>query len=105
MLKIVNIENLYKKDVGEWRVRAIETLDSAYLIHLLKPNGERKQVNLERNAIGEGDSALYELWFWSDDTTNALPIRQLLSKRDLRLGIVPLIELIKHMLKSLKKTI
>ncbi len=98
MLKIVNIENLYKKDVGEWRVRAIETLESAYLIHLLKPNGERKQINLERNAIGEGDSALYELWFWSD----GIPIRQLLSKRDLRLGIVPLIELIKHMLKSLK---
>ncbi len=105
MLTIINIENLYKKDVGEWRVRAIETLNSAYLIHLLKPNGEKKQVNLERNAIGEGDSALYELWFWSDDTTKALPIRQLLSKRDLRLGIVPLIELIKHMLKSLNKTI
>jgi hypothetical protein len=98
MLTIINIENLYKKDVGEWRVRAIETLDSAYLIHLLKPNLEMMQINLERNAIGEGDSALYELWFWSDGT----PIRQLLSKRDLRLGIVPLIELIKHMLKSLK---
>ncbi len=105
MLTIVNIEKLYKQDVGEWRIGKVVTLDSAYLIELRKSNGLRLQVNLERNAIGEGDSALYELWFWSDDTTKALPIRQLLSKRDLRLGIVPLIELIKHMLKSLNKTI
>ena len=102
MLTIINIENLYKKDVGEWRVRAIETLNSAYLIHLLKPNGERKQINLERNAIGEGDSALYELWFWSNQSGSGIPIRRMLNKPDLKLGTVYVIDLINDMLESLK---
>jgi hypothetical protein len=102
MLTIVNIEKLYKQDVGEWRIGKVVTMDSAYLIELRKSNGLRLQVNLERTAIGKSDSALYELWFWSNQSGSGIPIRQLLSKRDLRLGIVPLIELIKHMLKSLK---
>jgi len=95
MLTIKNIEKLYKQSVGEWRVGRVETLDSTYLIKLMKPNGEDKQVNIERNAIGEYDAALYELWFWNDGK----PIRRLLNKRDLRLGVVPLIKLIEYMMK------
>jgi hypothetical protein len=94
MLTIKNIEKLYKQNIGEWRVGRVETLDSAYLIKLMKPNGEDKQVNIERHSIGEGDTALYELWFWTDGK----PIRRLLNKRDLRLGAVPLIKLIENMM-------
>ena len=102
MLTIKNIEKLYKQNVGEWRVGRVETLDSAYLIKLMKPNGERKQVNIERNAIGEYDAALYELWFWSGsdkDPRHQTPVRRLLNKRDLRLGVAPLITLIDYMMK------
>jgi hypothetical protein len=98
MLTIKNIEKLYKQDIGEWRVGRVETLDSAYLIKLMKPNGEDKQVNIERNAIGEYDAALYELWFWNDGK----PIRRMLNKPDLKLGTVYVTDLIKDMLESLK---
>ncbi len=47
MLEIVNIEKLYKKDVGGWRISRVETIPSAYIIHLLKPGGERHQLNIE----------------------------------------------------------
>ena len=98
MLTIVNIEKLYKRDVGEWRIGRVETLDNTYLIQLRKPNAQTMQVNLERNAIGMGEAPLYELWFWSDDLL-PIPIRTLLSKRDLESGSVYVIELIKDMLK------
>jgi hypothetical protein len=99
MLTIVNIEKLYKRDVGEWRIGRVETLDSSYLIKLYKHNRrETKQVNIERKAIGMGEAPLYELWFWSDDLL-PIPIRTLLSKRDLESGSVYVIELIKDMLK------
>jgi len=98
MLTIKNIEKLYKQDIGEWRVGRVETLDSAYLIKLMKPNGERKQVNIERHAIGEGDTALYELWFWEDDSGSAKPIRRLLRKCDFELGPLYVIKNIENMM-------
>ena len=60
MLTIKNIEKLFRKDVCGWRVSKVETLPNTYIIHLRKLNGERHQVNLERNGIG-GE---YELWCW-----------------------------------------
>ena len=102
MLTIKNIEKLYKQDVGEWRVGRVETLDSAYLIKLMKPNGERKQVNIERHAIGEGDTALYELWFWSGSDKDPLhqsPVRRLLRKCDFELGPLYVIKNIENMMK------
>ena len=99
MLTIKNIEKLYKLNVGNWRIGKVETLDSSYLIQLRKYNSiETKQVNIERTPIGEGDTALYELWFWADDSGHTKPIRRLLNKRDLRLGAVPLIKLIEYMM-------
>ena len=98
MLTIKNIEKLYKQDVGDWRIGKVLTLNSSYLMELKKTNGKKMQVNLERTPIGEGDTALYELWFWADDSGNAKPIRRLLNKRDLRLGAVPLIKLIEYMM-------
>ena len=98
MLTIKNIEKLYKQDVGDWRVGRVETLDSAYLIKLMKPNGERKQVNIERTPIGEGDTALYELWFWTDDSGSAKPIRRLLRKCDFELGPLYVIKNIENMM-------
>jgi len=48
MLTIVNIEKLYKRDVGEWRVGKVVTLDSSYLIQLYKHNRRQtKQDNIE----------------------------------------------------------
>ena len=86
MLTIENINKIWKRDVGEWRIGMVETLDSTYLIQLRKPNGQTMQINLERNAIGMGEAQLYELWFWSDDIGGGIPIRRLLRKCDLELG-------------------
>ena len=59
MLSIENITKVYKKDVGEWRIGKVETLNTAYLFTLYKFNRrETIQVNLERNPIG----VQYELW-------------------------------------------
>jgi len=99
MLTIKNIEKLYKQDVGDWRIGKVVTLDSSYLIQLYKHNRrETKQVNIERTPIGEGDTALYELWFWSDDSGGAKPIRRLLRKCDFELGPVYVIKNIENMM-------
>jgi hypothetical protein len=60
MLEIVNIEKLFRKDVCGWRISGVETLPNTYIIHLRKPNGERHQVSIERNPIGDE----YEIWCW-----------------------------------------
>ena len=100
MLTIVNIEKLYKLNVGDWRVGKVVTLDSSYLIKLYKHNRrEIKQVNIERTPIGEGDTALYELWFWSDDLGGGIPIRRLLRKCDFELGPSYIIKNIENMMK------
>ena len=95
MLTITNIEKLYKLNVGNWRIGKVETLDSAYLMQLYKYNSmETKQVNIERTPIGEGDTALYELWFWDDGK----PIRRLLRKCDFELGPLYVIKNIENMM-------
>jgi hypothetical protein len=100
MLTIVNIEKLYKQDVGEWRVGKVVTLDSSYLIQLYKRNRmEIMQVNIERTPIGEYGASLYELWFWADDSGSAKPIRILLDKRDFKLGPSYIIKNIENMMK------
>jgi len=100
MLTITNIEKLYKQDVGDWRIGKVLTLDSSYLIQLYKYNSmETMQVNIERTPIGEGDTALYELWFWEDNSGSAKPIRRLLRKSDFELGPLYIIKLIENMMK------
>mgnify|MGYP006961907049 FL=1 len=87
-------------DAGEWRVGKVETLNTAYLIQLYKYNRRKNiQVNIERTPIGEGDTALYELWFWSDDLGGGIPIRRLLRKCDFELGPLYVIKNIENMLK------
>jgi hypothetical protein len=98
MLTIKNIEKLYKQNVGDWRIGKVVTLDSSYLMELRKSNGEKMQVNIERTPIGEGDTALYELWFWSDDSGGAKPIRRLLRKCDFELGPSYVIKNIENMM-------
>ena len=99
MLTIKNIEKLYKCDVGDWRIGKVVTLDSSYLIQLYKHNRrETKQVNIERTPIGEGDTALYELWFWEDGSGSAKPIRRLLRKCDFELGPSYVIKNIENMM-------
>ena len=90
MLTIQNISKLYKMDTGEWRVGKVETLDTAYLIKLYRYNRrETMQVNIERNPIGQRDTALYELWFWNGTSTNVnymSPVRRLMSVGELKKG-------------------
>ena len=101
MLTIVNIEKLYKQDVGEWRVGKVVTLDSSYLIQLYKRNRrETMQVNIERTPIGGNlPTSLYELWFWEDNSGSAKPIRRLLQKYEIELGPLYIIKLIENMMK------
>ena len=83
-LEIVNIEKLYKKDVGGWRISRVETIPSAYIIHLLKPGGERHQVNIERIPVWDE----YEIWCWKPVGTigplpNSVPERLMVNKGNL----------------------
>ena len=99
MLTIENISKLYKMDAGEWRVGKVVTLDTAYLIQLYKYNSmETMQVNIERTPIGEGDTALYELWFWEDNSGGAKPIRRLLGVWELKKGPSHIVQMIGDML-------
>ena len=99
MLTINNIEKLTQYGaVGDWRVGKVVTLDSAYLMELRNSYGKKMQVNIERTPIGEGDTALYELWFWEDDSGSAKPIRRLLRKCDFELGPSYVIKNIENMM-------
>jgi len=85
MLTIVNIEKLYKQDVGIWRIGRVETINTAYLFTLINPVGQRIQINLERNPIG----VQYELWCWDSYQNNtplptAVPRRRMLDKDKLK---------------------
>jgi len=75
MLTIHNIYKLFRRDVRDWRISRVETINTAYLIHLRKPTGESMQVNLERNII-EGNA--YELWCWKDGMNGTFPERLVL---------------------------
>jgi hypothetical protein len=81
MLTIVNIEKLFRKDVGGWRISGVETLPNTYLIHLRRSNGEKHQLNIERNPIG-GE---YEMWCWKTvhHLTNMVPERLMVNKGNL----------------------
>jgi len=79
MLKIKEIEKLFRKDIGEWRIGGVETKKNAYLIHLKKLNGERHQINIERNVIGDNE---YEMWCWkpAGPLPNSKPERLMVTK-------------------------
>jgi hypothetical protein len=84
MLEIVNIEKLFRKDVCGWRISGVETLPNTYIIHLRKPNGERHQLSIERNPIGDE----YEIWCWKPVGTigplpNSVPERLIVNKGNL----------------------
>ena len=84
MLTIKNIEKLFREDVADWRISGVETLTNTYIIHLRKLNGEKHQVNIERNPIGDNE---YEMWCWKDNLvnkTNPIPERLMLTRDMLR---------------------
>ena len=82
MLTIENITKVYKKDISKlWRIGKVETINTAYLLTLVNPVGQRIQINLERNPIG----VQYELWCWDSYQNNAplptaVPRRRMLDK-------------------------
>ena len=95
MLTIENITKVYKKDIGNWRIGRVETINTAYLFTLVNPVGQRIQINLERNPIG----VQYELWCWDSYQHNvplptAIPKRRMLDKDKLKTmdGLVEQIE-------------
>ena len=59
MLTINNVNKVYKRDVGEWRIGKVLPGERAYVFILFKPIGERLNVNLERDEI----NGIYELWY------------------------------------------
>ena len=100
MLTIENITKLYKMDANAyWRIGKVETTNTAYLFTLMNPKGERLQVNLERNPIGEQ----YELWCWDMQDNgaplpHAIALRRLLDKPKLQTPDI-LVEQIKQLIK------
>ena len=97
MLTIENITKLYKTDIGMWRIGKVETINTAYLLTLINPVGQRIQINLERNPIG----VQYELWCWDSYQNNAplptaVPRRRMLDKDKLKKPEI-LIEQIKQL--------
>ena len=90
MLTIENINKIWKRDVGEWRIGKIETLDTAYLFQLYIRNRRHTiQINLERTPIGGGDVLLYELWCWDmqdngQPLPHATPLRLMLDVTELK---------------------
>jgi hypothetical protein len=91
MLKIENYHKLWRKDIGEWRVGKIDEHEYTYVIRLNKPNGQKMHIMLERNGIGEGESALYELWYWKyipgtmiGSITNSAASRMMLQLFDIK---------------------
>ena len=90
MLTIENINKIWKRDVGEWRIGKIQTLDAAYLFQLYIHNRRHQiQINLERTPIGGGDVLLYELWCWDmqdggQPLPHATPLRLMLDMTELK---------------------
>lgn len=48
-------------------IASIEETDTQYRIVVANNNFIGFDMSLERNPIGRGDTALYELWFWDKD--------------------------------------
>jgi hypothetical protein len=86
MLTIENINKIWKRDVGEWRIGKIQTQNTAYLFQLYIHNRRHQiQINLERTLIGEQ----YELWCWDMQDggaplPHATPLRRMLNMAELK---------------------
>lgn len=104
---MLTIKNLYKV-VGKephskkWFVSSVDETPTQYWIYISLTNGTHlNRIDIERTPMNNGDEDLYEVWWWDNDPDPAhqIPIRELLNVRDLRLGVVPLLELIDYRLK------
>jgi hypothetical protein len=85
MLTIENTNKLFRIDVGEWRIGRVEEMNTSYIIQLLKPNGDKTQIMLERNHISSGDRRCYELWMWSKNPAYPpTPKRTMLKPNDIK---------------------
>ena len=86
MLTIENINKIWRRDVGDWRIVKIETQNTAYLFQLYIRNRRHTiQINLERNPIG----VQYELWCWDMKDNgaplpHATPLRRMLDMTKLK---------------------
>ena len=93
MLTIENINKIWRRDVGDWRISKIETQTTAYLFQLNQANRRHRkhqiQINLERTPMGGGDVLLYELWCWDmqdngQPLPHATPLRLMLDMTELK---------------------
>jgi hypothetical protein len=90
MLTIENINKIWKRDVGEWRIGKIQTQNTAYLFQLYIHNRRHQiQINLERTPIGRGGVFFYELWCWDMQDggaplPHATPLRRMLNMAELK---------------------
>jgi hypothetical protein len=90
MLTIENINKIWKRDVGEWRIGKIQTQNTAYLFQLYISNRRHQiQINLERTPIGRDGVFFYELWCWDMQDggaplPHATPLRRMLNMAELK---------------------
>ena len=71
----INSEKIYRPRMSIYK---IETLDSAYIFHLLNPNMEAFQITLPR--YFSYINGTYELWMWDK---NGRAIQYFLRKEDM----------------------
>ena len=92
MLTIENINKIWKRDVGEWRIGKIETQNTAYLFQLYIRNRRHTiQINLERTPMWDKVKlgTVYELWCWDmqdngQPLPHATPLRRMLDMTELK---------------------
>ena len=103
------IENFHKKLIGKgpnskkWFCGGIEETSTQYWIYPTTTDGKPlNRINIEKMPMGGKGDYEYEIWWWNNDEPDPAkqkPIRQWLSIKNLKMGAVPLLELIDYMLK------
>ena len=106
---MLTINNFHKKLIGKgphskkWFVGSVDETPTQYWLYPNTNKGKPlNRISLERMPMGGTGDYEYEIWWWDNDEPDPAkqkPIRQWLSIKNLKMGAVPLLELIDYMLK------
>jgi hypothetical protein len=106
---MLTINNFHKKLIGKgphskkWFVGSVDETPTQYWLYPNTNKGKPlNRISLERMPMGGKGEYEYEIWWWDNDEPDPAqqkPIRQWLSIKNLKMGAVPLLELIDYMLK------
>lgn len=73
MLTIKNVESVYRRDVGSYRIAKVITSPGTYLFTMRKSNGAAIVVTLVRTGIEDEDCELeYNMWCSKDGKLESL---------------------------------